>query len=88
MAFNSITCYNIEVFEGGFMKQKQFIMTLGQFLKYQDYVGSGGEAKIIIDQLSIFVNGEKENRRGKKLYEGDVIEIEGDSFELILENED
>ena len=40
---------------------------------------------MIIDQLSIFVNGEKENRRGKKLYEGDVIEIEGDSFELILE---
>ena len=87
MAFHPTICYNREVFKGDFMKEKQFIMTLGQFLKYQDYVGSGGEAKMIIDQLSIFVNGEKENRRGKKLYEGDVIEIEGDSFELILENE-
>lgn len=70
------------------MEKKAHIMTLGQFLKYQDYVSSGGQVKHLINTFTIYVNGEKENRRGRKLYENDVIEINGDSYELILENED
>lgn len=69
------------------MEKKAFIMTLGQFLKFQDFVSSGGEAKMRIQEFEILINGEKDNRRGRKLYAGDQVEINGDHFELILEDE-
>ncbi len=50
-------------------------MTLGQALKASDLVGSGGEAKILIQAGEVLVNGEVETRRGRKLQEGDVIEV-------------
>lgn len=55
-------------------------ITLGQFLKLADIVSSGGEAKIMVKELDIEVNGEKENRRGKKLYPEDKINVEGKLF--------
>ena len=61
---------------------KEYI-TLGQLLKIADIVSSGGEAKIALMELEITVNGELENRRGKKLYSGDVIVIEGNRIELV-----
>ena len=69
------------------MEEKTFIMTLGQFLKFQDFVSSGGEAKMRIQEFEILINGEKDNRRGRKLYAGDQVEINCDHFELILEDE-
>lgn len=50
-------------------------VTLGKFLKITNLIQSGGEAKIFITENDIYVNGEKENRRGKKLYTNDKIEI-------------
>ncbi len=50
-------------------------MTLGQALKASDAVGSGGEAKVLIQAGEVLVNGEVETRRGRKLQEGDVIEV-------------
>lgn len=50
-------------------------MTLGQALKASDLVGSGGEAKVLIQAGEVRVNGEIETRRGRKLREGDVIEV-------------
>ena len=61
---------------------KEYI-TLGQLLKIADFVSSGGEAKIALLELEITVNGELENRRGKKLYSGDVIVIDGNRIELV-----
>ena len=61
---------------------KEYI-TLGQLLKLADFVSSGGEAKIALMELEITVNGELENRRGKKLYSGDVIVIDGNRIELV-----
>ena len=61
---------------------KEYI-TLGQLLKIADIVSSGGEAKIALLELDITVNGEQENRRGKKLYSGDVIIIDGNKIELV-----
>lgn len=55
-------------------------VTLGQFLKMTDWISSGGEAKFVVKQLKIFVNGEKEDRRGRKLYPGDIIKIENKSY--------
>ena len=52
-------------------------MTLGQFLKRVDVIQSGGEAKIFLAEYTVFVNGETENRRGRKLYGGDQVEIPG-----------
>ena len=63
------------------MKKNDFI-TLGQFLKLENYVNSGGEAKHLIHPFEIFVNGEEESRRGRKLYEGDVVIINGDQYTI------
>ena len=50
-------------------------ITLGQALKASDLVGSGGEAKVLIQAGEVTVNGEVETRRGRKLESGDVVEI-------------
>ena len=61
-------------------------ITLGQLLKYLSYVGSGGEAKIFLQEKKILLNHEPENRRGKKIYPNDIVEIESEEF-LIKLNE-
>lgn len=48
---------------------------LDQFLKFADIVSSGGEARFWIQENTILVNGEPENRRGRKLRPGDVVRI-------------
>jgi ribosome-associated protein len=52
-------------------------MTLGQLLKAADVIASGGEAKIFLQSYQVLVNGEPDNRRGRKLYSKDTVEIEG-----------
>ena len=46
---------------------------LDQFLKWNNLVSSGGEAKIIIKSGSVKVNGVIETRRGRKLIKGDKV---------------
>lgn len=61
-------------------------ITLGQFLKFADIIDSGGMTKWFLEEHDIKVNGEPENRRGKKLHPGDVVEIEGiGSYQLLQE---
>ena len=50
-------------------------ITLGQLLKKADIVSNGGEVKFFLAENKVLVNGEDENRRGKKLYHGDTSEI-------------
>ncbi len=50
-------------------------ITLGQALKASNIVGSGGEAKVLIQGGEVRVNGEVERRRGRKLEKGDVVEV-------------
>ncbi len=57
-------------------------IALGQFLKLVDLISTGGEAKPYLAEHEILVNGEKEDRRGRKLYPGDEVEIEGRLFRL------
>ena len=52
-------------------------VTLGQFLKRADVIDSGGAAKIFLAEYIVLVNGEQEDRRGRKLYDGDQVEIPG-----------
>ena len=55
-------------------------ITLGQFLKMQSIIQSGGEAKLYLANNPVLVNGEPENRRGRKLRSGDVVIINGQNF--------
>jgi len=55
-------------------------ITLGQFLKMNSIIQSGGEAKFYLANNPVFVNGESENRRGRKLRTGDVVVINGRNF--------
>ncbi|WLD93397.1 S4 domain-containing protein YaaA [Alkalihalobacillus sp. AL-G] len=50
-------------------------ITLGQLLKQADVIQSGGMVKWYLAEHEVFVNEEPEQRRGKKLYEGDIITI-------------
>lgn len=52
-------------------------ITLGQALKMTDAISSGGMAKWFLSEHEVFVNGEAEARRGKKLRHGDVVNIPG-----------
>lgn len=48
-------------------------ITLGQLLKMAGIIGTGGEAKHYLAETAVLVNGEPEERRGRKLRVGDVI---------------
>jgi S4 domain protein YaaA len=52
-------------------------ITLGQLLKVAGFVGTGGEVKYFLQETSITVNGEHDNRRGRKLRPGDTVLVEG-----------
>lgn len=53
---------------------EEFI-TLGQFLKHIDVITTGGKAKWYLQETVVFVDGEIENRRGRKLYDKTRVEI-------------
>ncbi|AZV61906.1 MULTISPECIES: S4 domain-containing protein YaaA [Bacillales] len=52
-------------------------ITLGQFLKLADLIQSGGMAKWFLSEYEVYINGELDVRRGRKLRSGDKIEIPG-----------
>ena len=56
--------------------------TLGQALKAAGLVGTGGEAKVLIQAGEVGVNGDIETRRGRKLEEGDVVEVGDERLEI------
>ena len=56
---------------------------LGQALKAAGLVESGVEAKIVIQEGEVMVNGETEFQRGKKLYDGDVVSFRGEQIKII-----
>lgn len=56
---------------------------LGQALKLAGLVGSGVEAKMLIQDGLVTVNGEVDMRRGRKLYPGDVFELEGNEVKVV-----
>lgn len=55
---------------------------LGQALKAAGLVGSGVEAKDAIAQGLVRVNGKVETQRGKKLYDGDTVEYNGEEIKI------
>ncbi len=57
-------------------------ITLGQFLKKADIISSGGEQKSFLEKTKVVVNDEQEQRRGKKLRDGDVVEINSIQYQI------
>ncbi|WP_368863640.1 S4 domain-containing protein YaaA [Staphylococcus hominis] len=66
-------------------------ITLGQFLKTEGIIESGGEAKWFLQDYDVLLNGERETRRGKKLADQDRIDFPDipdiDSFIIIHQGE-
>lgn len=59
---------------------KDEFIKLGQALKLANVVSSGNEAKYVILEGNVKVNGEVELKRGKKLYNNDKVEYNAESF--------
>lgn len=55
-------------------------ITLGQLLKFVGIIANGGEAKAFLANAHVLVDGVEDNRRGRKLYPGMKVEIEGETF--------
>ena len=55
---------------------------LGQALKAANLVENGVEAKFVIQDGLVYVNGKQELQRGKKLVDGDVVEFEGNTIKI------
>ena len=64
------------------IKIKDEYIKLGQALKLAGLVSSGVEAKVVIQDGEIIVNGERELQRGKKLHAGDVISFHGEEVQI------
>jgi ribosome-associated protein len=63
------------------------VLRLDDALKLAGVAGTGGQAKHLIQQGEVRVNGEVETRRKRKLVEGDVVEVGGESFEIALSDD-
>ncbi len=64
------------------MKIDTEYIKLDSFLKAVNLASSGGEAKLLITGGEVRVNGEVEQRRGRKLYPGDRVEVAGKMFSV------
>lgn len=64
------------------IKLREDFIKLGQALKAAGFVDSGVEAKIVIQDGMVKVNGSVEYQRGKKLVDGDVVDFEGNTIKI------
>lgn len=64
--------------------ESQPFIKLDQFLKWQNVTQTGGEAKIVIQNGLVEVNGEMELRRGRKLRTGDTVTVGDRTFDVQL----
>lgn len=58
-------------------------ITLGQFIKYVGIISNGAEAKMYLANNDAYINGELDTRRGRKIYSGDVVEVENKKYKVV-----
>jgi ribosome-associated protein len=58
------------------------MIRLGQLLTFAGITGSGAEAKLLLAEGGVTVNGEAETRRGRQLHRGDVIAAAGETLRV------
>ena len=64
------------------IKIKDEFIKLGQLLKLAGFVDSGVDAKYVIQDGLVKVNGEIDTRRGRKIVAGDIVEYEGNKVQV------
>ena len=62
------------------LKPGEDFITLNVLLKITGVIDTGGQAKYFLSENVVLVNEEEENRRGRKLYHGDKIQVQGQAF--------
>jgi ribosome-associated protein len=65
------------------IREEDEFIKLGQALKKASLVGSGVDAKMVIQDGLVQVNGQTEYQRGKKLHDGDVVTYEGETIQIV-----
>ncbi|MGM0369445.1 MAG: RNA-binding S4 domain-containing protein [Bacillota bacterium] len=66
------------------VKIKTETIDLGQFLKWANLVSTGGAAKAVIKQEEVKVNGTVETQRAKTLTPGDIVEFNGQEYQVVV----
>lgn len=64
------------------LRKDEPFVTLGVLLKITGVIDTGGQAKFFLAENTVLVNGEEENRRGRKLYHGDLIQVGKQAFSI------
>ena len=59
---------------------------LGQFLKLANLVDSGSDAKFLLAEGELSVNGDVETRRGRQLRNGDIVEYDGIEVRVVAQD--
>jgi ribosome-associated protein len=59
------------------------IIRLGQLLKLAGVLDAGGEVKLLLEEVPVLVNGERETRRGRQLAPGDVVSVGGEELRVV-----
>lgn len=65
------------------IREEDEFIKLGQALKKASLVGSGVDAKMVIQDGQVQVNGQTELQRGKKLHDGDVVTYDGETIQIV-----
>lgn len=65
------------------IREEDTFIRLGQALKKAGVVGSGVDAKTVIQDGQVTVNGTTECQRGKKLYGGEIVSFGGETIEIV-----
>lgn len=65
------------------IREEDEFIKLGQALKKASLVGSGVDAKMVIQDGQVQVNGQIELQRGKKLHDGDVVTYDGETIQIV-----
>lgn len=69
------------------IKLEAEFVTLGQLLKEAGVIETGGQAKWFLKETTVLVNGESDDRRGRKLYPEDVVEVPDNGQFVIKQQE-
>lgn len=64
------------------IKLRDDYIKLGQAIKFANLVEDGVEAKYVIQDGLVKVNGEVDVRRGRKLYDGDIVSFDGNEIKI------
>ncbi|MGN1158399.1 MAG: RNA-binding S4 domain-containing protein [Agathobacter sp.] len=65
------------------MREEEDFIKLGQALKKASVVSSGVDAKMVILDGLVEVNGQTELQRGKKLHDGDIVTYNGETIKIV-----